>query len=63
MLEKFISQVYFYKSMTEEKYEKWLKKKLKELYGEKCPDYEDRCACCKAWSVYDSIIADNRGEL
>ncbi len=22
-------------------------------YGERCPEYEKECACCKAWRVFD----------
>ena len=47
----------------EEVHERWLKKKLENLYGKRCPDYEVGCGCCQAWSVYDSIIDENRGRL
>lgn len=43
--------------------EYWLENKIERLYGKRCPDYEKECGCCQAWSVYNMIIADNRGEL
>ncbi len=34
----------------------WLEEVIEKLYGKRCPDYEKNCACCQAWSVYDTII-------
>lgn len=42
---------------------------ITETFGERCPDYEETCPCCKAWEQYDAresyanlinIIADIR---
>ena len=47
----------------ESAHECWLEQITEKLYGEKCKDYEKGCACCQAWSVYDTIIDHNRGRL
>ena len=47
----------------EKEYEYWLENRIENLYGKRCPDYENGCACCQAWSVYEIIIADRKGEL
>lgn len=26
-------------------------------YGERCPDFEPECWCCKAWASYDRLLA------
>lgn len=44
-------------------HECWLEELLEKLYGKKCCDYEQGCACCQAWSVYDTVIDHNRGRL
>ena len=31
---------------------KWMIKN----YGKRCPDFEERCACCVAWNLYDRLI-------
>lgn len=50
--------------MIKEKiYENWLKNKLTDLYGKKCKDFEQGCACCQAWDIYETIIADRKGEI
>ncbi len=46
---------------SEKAYERWLKNKVERLYGKRCPDYENGCGCCQAWSVYDTIIAERKG--
>lgn len=42
---------------------------ITETFGERCPDHEETCPCCKAWEQYDAresyanlinIIADIR---
>ncbi len=43
--------------------EHWLKKRIEKLYGKRCPDYENGCGCCQAWSVYETIIAERKGKL
>ncbi len=43
--------------------ENWLENKIEDLFGKRCPDFDKGCACCDAWSVYDTIRQDNRGEL
>jgi hypothetical protein len=47
----------------EASHESWLEELLEKLYGKKCKDYETSCACCQAWSVYETIIDYNRGRL
>ncbi len=47
----------------EAKGENWLEKKIEDLYGKRCPDYERGCACCQAWNIYDNIVQENRGQL
>lgn len=44
-------------------HESWLEQMIEKLYGKRCPDYEEGCACCQAWSVYDTIIDESRGKL
>lgn len=44
-------------------HECWLEEMIEKLYGKRCPDYEKSCACCQAWSVYDTIIDADRGRL
>ena len=44
-------------------HEDWLEQLLEKLYGKKCKEYEKGCACCQAWSVYETIILHNRGKL
>lgn len=48
---------------NEAMYEYWLEEILKKLYGKRCPNYEKNCGCCQAWSIYDTIIDENRGKL
>ncbi|MBI1972953.1 hypothetical protein HYS50_03030 [Candidatus Woesearchaeota archaeon] len=47
----------------EASHESWLEELLEKLYGKKCKDYEKSCACCQAWSIYETIIDHNRGRL
>lgn len=28
---------------------------ITEQYGERCPDYEPECWCCKVWKQYDAL--------
>ena len=44
-------------------HENWLEETLEKLYGKKCKDFEKNCACCQAWSIYDTIIDSNRGKI
>jgi hypothetical protein len=30
-------------------------------YGERCPDYEPECACCKAWNLFDQYREHTEG--
>ena len=35
---------------------------IREYWGERCPDFEPGCPCCRAWIEYDEITrlrADN----
>ncbi|MFQ5620314.1 MAG: hypothetical protein ACE5FT_00550 [Candidatus Nanoarchaeia archaeon] len=34
---------------------KWLKEKITQSYGSRCPDYADGCRLCQIWEVYDDI--------
>jgi len=34
----------------------WLEEKIEELFGKKCPDYEQTCIVCQAWNIYENII-------
>lgn len=44
-------------------HESWLEDKIETLYGKRCKDFEMSCGCCEAWGVYDTIVADRKGEL
>lgn len=35
----------------------WLRHKIEDLFGEKCPDFCKECYCCQAWSIYDDIVS------
>jgi len=43
--------------------EDWLEDEIESLYGKRCKDYEGGCACCQAWAVHDTIVAERKGEL
>lgn len=30
---------------------------ITETFGERCPDHEETCPCCRAWGQYDAIEA------
>jgi len=30
-------------------------KAITEVFGERCPDFEPECHCCKAWAEFDRI--------
>lgn len=30
---------------------------ITEAFGERCPDFEPDCWCCKAWAAFDAIRA------
>ena len=47
----------------ETQHESWLEETIEKLYGKKCKDYEKDCACCQAWSIYETVIEDNRGRI
>lgn len=51
------------KCYEEAMHEDWLDQTIEKLYGKRCPDFEKDCACCQAWSIYDTIIDENRGRL
>lgn len=51
------------KCYEEASHEGWLEEILEKLFGKKCREYEKGCACCEAWSVYDTIVDANRGRL
>lgn len=29
----------------------------RRLYGERCPDYDEHCHCCKAWQEHGELTA------
>ncbi|MFC0246444.1 hypothetical protein ACFOLL_04575 [Falsochrobactrum ovis] len=33
---------------------------ITEHYGERCPDYDEDCFCCKVWSDYDALTSPAR---
>lgn len=35
---------------------KKIKDWMKENYGKRCPEYEEGCACCTAWELYDRLV-------
>lgn len=51
------------KCYEEAMHEDWLEEIIEKLYGKRCKDYADGCPCCEAWSVFDTIIEENRGKL
>jgi len=38
----------------------YFKERVKEYmiknWGTRCPDYEENCACCKAWKYFDYLF-------
>lgn len=44
-------------------HESWLEEKIEKLFGKKCKEYEPHCPTCEAWSLYETILEDNRGKL
>lgn len=30
---------------------------LTEHFGERCPDFEEECVCCKRWKALDALTA------
>lgn len=45
--------------MSKTAQESWLERRIRNYYGQRCPDFAKDCACCDAWSLYDKIIKDN----
>lgn len=35
---------------------------ITEYFGERCDDYDERCACCAAWKEYD-LLSDGARAL
>src|SRR5690606_38184781 len=33
---------------------------ITEYYGERCPDYDEDCFCCKVWIEYDALTSPAR---
>ena len=31
---------------------------LTSLYGERCPEYQEGCACCEVWRAFDIVFAE-----
>ena len=44
------------KKQAEIFFEELLLEFMIENYGERCPDYEERCPVCQAWEIYDTLI-------
>ena len=40
--------------MTDDPYD-YIAEAITAHWGERCPDYEPRCACCAAWVQYDAL--------
>lgn len=32
-----------------------IREAITEHFGERCPDFEPECFCCKAWAEYDAL--------
>ena len=32
-----------------------LEEAIREYFGERCPDFEPGCPCCRAWAEFDSV--------
>lgn len=30
---------------------------IEEAWGERCPDFDAECHCCRAWKQYDDMLA------
>lgn len=30
---------------------------ITSAFGERCPDYEPECHCCKVWKQYDHLVS------
>lgn len=35
---------------------------IAEVWGERCPDFEPECPCCKAWAAWDEMQEAAEGE-
>lgn len=33
----------------------YVKEAVTEHWGERCPEFEPECNCCKAWAQYDQL--------
>lgn len=42
--------------MTTEPIENPIVEAIREHWGERCPDFDANCFCCKAWAEYDRLI-------
>ena len=31
---------------------------ITDIYGERCPDIDEDCPCCKLWKLYDQFAAE-----
>lgn len=36
---------------------------VKTIYGKRCPEIEEGCACCIAWNLYDRLVQDTELKL
>lgn len=34
----------------------FIKRWMKKYWGERCPEFESDCGCCRAWKYYDFIF-------
>lgn len=39
-----------------------LRKWMILYWGERCPDVEESCLCCRAWKAFDTIFENLDGE-
>jgi len=51
------------KCFEESSHECWLEEKIEKLFGKKCKEHEPHCPVCEAWSLYETILEDNKGKL
>lgn len=30
---------------------------ITEFYGERCPDFNEHCECCRRWNLFDQLFS------
>ena len=33
-----------------------IEKLILTTYGERCPDFQEDCICCKKWAAFDTLV-------